>query len=164
MNISIVASIGKNNELGINNKLLWHLSDDLKNFKEITTGHTIVMGEKTYESIGKPLPNRRNIIITRIKDYEKAGCEVAHSPEDVLKLTENDNEIFIIGGGQIYKLFLPIANKLYLTEVDTSLEADTFFPKFNQDDWNLVSSTHHPKDERNEYSFSFNVYEKDKSK
>jgi dihydrofolate reductase len=160
--ISIIASIGKNNELGNNNKLLWHLPDDLKNFKETTSGHTIVMGKKTFESIGKPLPNRKNIILTRDKNYKVDGCTVAHSIDEILDLTKNDKEIFIIGGGEIYKLFLPIADKLYLTEVDTTLEADTFFPKFDKGNWKLLNSLPHGKDEKHNYSFKMCIYEKSK--
>jgi dihydrofolate reductase len=162
MKISIIASIGKNNELGIDGNLLWHLSDDLKNFKKVTTDHTIVMGKKTFESIGRPLPNRNNIILTRDTNYKIDGCVVAHSMDDVLNLIKSEKETFIIGGGEIYKLFFPIAEKLYLTEVDASLKADTFFPEFNKNDWKLESSFFHPKDEKHDYSFSINVYDKNK--
>lgn len=161
MNISIIASIGKQNELGINNTLLWHLPDDLKNFKKTTTGHTIVMGEKTFASIGRPLPNRRNIIITREKDFRSNGVEIAHSLEKVLNMTKNDDEVFIIGGGQIYSLFFPMANKLYLTEVNANLKADTFFPKFDKKDWKLISSVFHSKDNEHQYEFFLNIYEKE---
>jgi dihydrofolate reductase len=160
MNISIIASIGKDNELGLHNKLLWHLPDDLKSFKEVTTGHTIVMGKKTFESIGRPLPNRKNIVLTRDQNYEAEGCIIAHSPEEILKFVNNDDEIFIIGGGEIYKIFLPLANKLYLTEVDASLPADTYFPKFSKVDWKLVSSDKHGIDEKHAFPFSINIYEK----
>jgi dihydrofolate reductase len=160
MKISLIASIGKNSELGFHNQLLWHLPDDLKNFKKITSGHTIVMGKKTFESIGKPLPDRKNIILTRDTNYEADGCVIAHSPEEILKFVNNYDEIFIIGGGEIYKIFLPLANKLYLTEVDATPPADTFFPKFDKRDWKLVRSVLHPKDEKHLYSFSFNIYEK----
>lgn len=158
--ISIIASIGKNKELGFRNQLLWHLPDDLKNFKEITSGHAIVMGKKTFESIGKPLPNRKNIILTRDKNSKADGCIIAHSVNDVLDLIKDEDETFVIGGGEIYKLFLPLADKLYLTEVETSLKADTFFPEFDKTGWILKSSIKHSKDEKNQYSFAFNVYDK----
>ena len=160
MKISLIASIGKNNELGFKNQLIWHLPDDLKNFKKITSGHTIVMGKKTYESIGKPLPNRNNIILARDYDYKADGCVVAHSIEEVLDLIKNEDETFIIGGGEIYKLFLPLANKLYLTQVNASLEADTYFPKFNLKEWKRTSCIEHGIDERHCYSFIINTYEK----
>lgn len=160
MNISIIASVGKNNELGSDGNLLWHLPDDLKNFKNVTSGHTIVMGKKTYESIGRPLPDRKNIILTRDVDYEADGCIVAHSPEEILKFVNDEDEIFIIGGGEIYKLFLPLANRLYLTEVDGEKEADTYFPSFNKNDWRLINSVRHDIDEKHDYSFNINTYEK----
>ena len=160
MKISLIASIGKGGELGIKNQLLWRLPDDLKNFKKVTTGHTIVMGKKTYESIGKPLPDRKNIILTRDLNYEAEGCIVAHSPEEILKFVNSEDEVFIIGGGEIYKLFLPLANKLYLTEVNAELPADTYFPKFDKSSWKLMNSTKHRVDEKHKFSFSINIYEK----
>lgn len=155
--ISLIAAIGKNNELGKDNQLLWHLPDDLKRFKELTTGHTIVMGRKTFESIGKPLPNRRNIVITRDTSYKKEGVEVIHSLEEVENLPE---EIFIIGGGEIYAQALPFADRLYLTQVDTTLDADTFFPPFEKSEWNETERIHHKKDEKHAHSFDFILYTK----
>jgi dihydrofolate reductase len=163
MKISLIASIGKNGELGFKNQLLWHLPDDLKNFKRVTSNHTVVMGQKTFESIGRPLPNRKNVILTRNKDYKIDGCTVIHSADDVIKLAKKEKETFIIGGGKIYKLFFPKAERLYLTEVNASLKADTFFPKFNKNDWILKSSLPHPKDSNHKYSFSLNLYEKAKN-
>lgn len=157
MSISIIAATGKKNELGKGNQLLWHLPDDLKHFKELTTGHTIVMGRKTFESIGKPLPNRRNIVITRDMNFTADGIEVIHSLQEI---QNRDEEIFIIGGGEIYAQALPFADKLYLTEVDASLDADTFFPQFKKNEWNEVERTHHNKKEKHLYDFDFVVYEK----
>lgn len=128
----MIAVIGKNRELGCDNKLLWDLPEDMKHFKDLTTGHTVVMGRKTFESIGKPLPNRTNIIITRDKSYNTAGCKIIHTPEDIIKENKKVEKIFIIGGGEIYKLFLPYAEKLYLTVVQDSPQADTFFPNYSE--------------------------------
>ena len=126
--INIIAAVGKNLELGINNKLIWHLPEDLKYFKEVTTGKTVVMGKKTYESIGKPLPNRKNIVLTR-QNISISEVEIIHNIKDVLNKKES---IFIIGGADVYKQFLPYANNIYLTEIDDQKEADTYFPKFDK--------------------------------
>ncbi|MEK7175607.1 MAG: dihydrofolate reductase [Patescibacteria group bacterium] len=170
MQISIIAAFGKNKELGLNNKLLWSLPDDLKRFKELTTGHIIIMGQKTYESIGRPLLNRKNFIISRDTSYQVDGCTVVNSLEEAFEKFEkekqsprsdlgaNKDEIFVIGGGEIYKLFLPYANNLYLTEVEAELPADTFFPEFNLTEWKLLSEEFHPKDEKHKYSFCFRKY------
>ncbi len=128
--ISIIAALGKNRVLGKDNELLWRIPDDLKRFKELTTGHPIIMGSKTYESIGKPLPNRTNIVLTKDSDYEAPGTIVVHSLEEAFEKAENE-EIFVIGGGQIYALALPYADKLYLTLIDDKKEGDTFFPDYS---------------------------------
>lgn len=131
--ISIICAIGKNNEIGFQNKLLWDIPDDMQHFKDITTGHTVVMGQKTFESIGKPLPKRHNIVVTLDKNFKTDDCEIRYSLEDVLKEGKNKSEeIFIIGGGQIYKQSVPYADKLYLTIVDDSPEADTYFPDYSE--------------------------------
>jgi dihydrofolate reductase len=132
--ISIIVAIGKNRAIGRNNQLLWHIPDDLKHFKKITTGHTIVMGDRTFNSIGKPLPNRKNIVVTRNSDFKAEGCEISYSLEEVLKRAkEAPEEIFIIGGGQIYNQALPWADKLYLTLVDDEPQnADTFFGDYSE--------------------------------
>lgn len=132
--ISIIAAIGENRELGKNNKLLWHIPEDFKRFKELTTGHPVVMGRKTYESIGRSLPNRVNIIITRDRNFQTKDRLVTHSLEEAIKAakTKDENKIFIIGGGQIYKQAINIADKLYLTIVKGKFEADTFFPDYSR--------------------------------
>lgn len=136
MSISMIAAVGKSLELGKNNDLIWHFKEDMKFFKETTTGHTVVMGRKTFESLPKALPNRRNIVISSNKDYVAEGAEVVTSLEEALKIIENE-DAFIIGGGTIYKAFLPYADKLYLTEIDDAcLEADTFFPVFDKSEFN----------------------------
>ena len=131
MIISLIAAVGKNNVIGTDNKLPWKLSADLKRFKAITSGKPVAMGRKTFESIGKPLPNRTNIIITRDKNYKADGCVVVHSAEEALNAAKGNAEIMIIGGEQIFKEFLPIANKLYLTYINYDFEGDILFHEFN---------------------------------
>lgn len=132
--ISLIAAIGKNRELGKDNKLLWHIPEDMKRFKALTTGHVVIMGRKTHESIGKTLPNRMNIVITKDKNYHAPNCTIAHSlDEAICRAQESENdEIFIIGGGQIYAQSISYADKLYLTIVNETCEADTFFPKYSE--------------------------------
>jgi dihydrofolate reductase len=137
--------------------LIWKLSSDLKRFKELTTGHPVVMGRKTYESIGKPLPNRRNIIITRNLEYEVNGCEVVSSLEEALLLTNND--CFIIGGGEIYKQSLEVADKIYLTLVHKDFEGDTTFPELGKE-WATIDTKDFDADEKNEYNYSFIEYDR----
>ena len=133
MAISIIAAVGKNLELGKNNDLIWHFKEDMKFFKETTTGHPVIMGRKTFESLPKALPNRRNIVITKNTDFVAQNAETVSSLEEAMSLCENE-EAFIIGGGQIYKEFLPYADKLYLTEIeDECSDADTFFPYFEKE-------------------------------
>ena len=158
--ISLILAIGKNNEIGFGNKLPWHLPDDLKRFKEITRGHTVIMGRKTYESIGRLLPERKNIIITRDKAYTIKGATIVSSIEEAIKECEKEDEAFVIGGGEICKLALPYAKKMYLTHVNTELPADSFFPEFNVKEWNIISEEFHPRDEKHNYEFTFKIYEK----
>lgn len=160
MIVSFIAAIGKNRELGFGNKLPWHLPDDLKRFKEITRGHTVIMGRKTYESMGRLLPERKNIIITREKSYKIEGAIIVSSIEEALKECEGDKEVFIIGGGEIFKLAFPYATRMYLTHADAERLADAFFPEFNISDWKVVSEEFHPKDEKHAYDFTFKTYEK----
>jgi len=132
--ISIIAAIGKNRELGKGNKLLWHIPGDLPRFKKLTTGHPIIMGRKTFESIGRPLPNRTNIVVTRDADYKAEGTVVVDSIEKAIETakSKDEEEIFVIGGGQIYQQALPFADRLYLTVVDVQADADTFFPDYSE--------------------------------
>lgn len=155
--INIIVAISKNNVIGKDNKLLWKLSSDLKRFKELTTGHAVIMGRKTYESIGKPLPNRRNIIISRNKDYKVDNSEVVQTLQEALFLSRND--CFIIGGGEIYEQTLEVADKVYLTKVDVEIEGDAYFPKLGKE-WVKVSKLDFKKDDKNEYNYSFIEYEK----
>ncbi len=160
--ISIIAAIGNNNELGKDNDLIWHLPADLKRFKKITTGHTIIMGRNTFESIGKPLPNRRSVIITRNKEYHKEGCEVVHSLEEALGLIEQEEKAFIIGGAQIYKeaLTKELADELEITRVHQDFDADVYFPEINTKDWKIVFNEEHTPDEKNKFNYSFLKYTK----
>lgn len=157
--ITMIAAAGENNELGKDNGLLWHLPDDFKRFKELTSGHHIIMGRKTFESFPKPLPNRIHLVITRNSDYKKEGAVVVHGLKEALQLAKEDAQPFIIGGGDIYKMALPEAEKIELTRVHGTFEdADTFFPEFSKEEWQLVSETKHGKDERHSYSFTYETW------
>ena len=151
--INIIVAASLNNVIGKDNKLLWRQSADLKRFKELTTGKTVVMGRKTYDSIGKPLPNRRNIVITR-QSIEIPGCEMVNSLEEALKL---DNEIFIIGGGEIYQKSIILADKIFFTLIQTEVEGDTYFPVLG-DEWKIESKEDFLKDEKNQFDYQFINY------
>ena len=154
MNIIIVVAIATNNAIGKNNQLLWKLPADLKHFKDITSGHTVIMGRKTYESVGKPLPNRRNIVITR-QNLLIEGCEVVSSLHDALALCIGLPEVHIIGGAEIYNQAMPLTDIIYLTRVHQSFEADTFFPEIDPKLWKEISREDHGADERNPIAYSF---------
>lgn len=158
--IIMIAAVAQNNALGKNNDLLWHLPNDFKRFKAITTGHHIIMGRKTFESFPKPLPNRTHVIITRQKDYKATGCIVVSSLEEALSVCPSNEDVFIIGGGEIYNLALPMADKLDLTKVHHTFEADAYFPEIDPKQWKLIISEHHSKDEKHEYDYSFESYER----
>lgn len=171
MYLSLIAAIGKNNEIGLNNTLLWNLPSDLKHFRDITSGHTVIMGRKTFESIGRPLPNRKNIVITRDESYTAPGIYVAHSLDEALRIAateqgskfeEVDEEVeaFVIGGGQLYLEALPRAQRLYLTHVDAELTADTYFPEVSCDEWEEISSESHDADTDHAYNYRFAVYKR----
>ena len=157
--ISIVVAIAENHAIGKDNKLLWYLPNDLKHFKTITSGHTVIMGRKTYDSIGKPLPNRRNIIITR-KHIDIPGCEVVNSVEAAVDLCKTEEEVFIVGGAEIYRLAMAITNKIYLTIVHQSFEGDTFFPEIDEDIWVETEREDHDPDEKNKLAYSFITLER----
>ena len=160
-NISINVAVAENNAIGKDNTLLWRLSDDLKRFKRFTSGHTVIMGRNTFLSLPKgALPNRRNIVITDRAGETFPDCIMAYSPDEVLQLAESDSECFIIGGGMIYKQFLPIASKLYLTIVHAEFEADTFFPEIDYSDWKEKETEYIEKGEKNEYPHTFILYER----
>jgi len=152
--IKIIVAMSKNRVIGDSNTLIWHLPEDLKRFKQLTTGNAIVMGRKTYESIGRPLPNRRNIIITRDKDYSIEGCEVVNSLEEAFLITGSD--CFVIGGGEIYKQSLSYSEKIYLTLIDKDFEGDTEFPEINSE-WKEINKEDF---ESSEFNWSFIEYER----
>jgi len=163
MIISLVVAASDNNVIGKNNQLLWHLPKDLKFFKNVTWGMLVVMGRKTFESMGsKPLPGRKNIVITRKTGWNAEGVSVADSVDAAVALAEASNykEIFIIGGGEIYLIAFDRANKIYMTRVHAELEGDTYFPVIEKNDWTLVSKTDNPADEKHAYAFSFQLWER----
>jgi dihydrofolate reductase len=160
--ITVIAAIASNKALGKDNDLIWHLPADLKRFKKVTTGHYILMGRNTYESIGRPLPNRTTIIITRNKNYFKEGCLIANSLEQAIEMAKPAAQIFIIGGAQIYKETIAknVAVQLDITLVHHSFEADVFFPEIDPKIWEEVAREDYKADEKNEYDYSFVSYQK----
>jgi len=157
--ISIIVAIAQNYAIGKNNQLLWHLSDDLKRFKQLTTGNTVIMGRKTFESLPvKPLPNRKNIVITDNNGEAIDGCIMAYSIEQAIEKADSISENFIIGGGSIYSQFLPIADKLYLTIVHHDFDADTFFPSINFDEWEEIEKTEKITDIKSNLTYSYHIY------
>jgi dihydrofolate reductase len=156
--ITIIAAVSQNNAIGKDNQLLWHLPNDFKRFKEITTGHHIIMGRKTFESFPKPLPNRTHIVISRNRNYAPNGCVVVSSLEQALERCPKNEEIFIIGGGEIYKQSIEFADKLDITKVHQSFDATVFFPDIDLKIWKLSTETFHKKDEKHLYDFSFLEY------
>lgn len=160
-NLSMIAAIGENFELGYQNQLLCHLPADLKYFKEKTLGCPVIMGDRTWESLPKkPLPNRRNIVITLDKDAIFHDCEVVHSIEDAMKLVRDEKESFIIGGATIYSLFIGLIGKLYLTRIHSNFTADVYFPRINENEWTLISEQQASKDEKNQYDLTFQIFER----
>lgn len=162
--ISIISALAKNKTIGKKNDLPWHLPADLKHFKEMTVGKSIVMGLNTFKSIGeRPLPNRKNIVLSTDIHYQAPKeVVVAHSIEEVLEMTKNEKEVMICGGAMIYQQFLPLAQRMYLTYIDHDFEGDIFFPEFNLQDWQEVSRENHSPDEKNHYPYSFVILEKKK--
>jgi dihydrofolate reductase len=160
--ITVIAAIAKNNALGKDNDLIWHLPADLKRFKKVTTGHYILMGRNTYESIGKPLPNRTTIIITRNKSYFKEGCLIANSLEEAIEMAKAEAQIFIIGGAQIYTetIAKDLAEQLDITLVHNNFEADVYFPNIDTKIWKEVARQDFKADEKNEHDYSFISYQK----
>lgn len=160
-NISIIVAVAENNAIGKDNDLLCYISDDLKRFKKLTTGHNIIMGKKTFESLPNgALPNRTNIVLTDIKNEEIDACTMAYSIEEAIELCDNLEENFIIGGGSIYSQFMKYANKLYITKIHNSFDADTFFPEINQDDWRLISNESFKANKKNKCDYSYLIYER----
>ncbi len=158
--LTFIVAIAENNVIGKDNKLIWHLPADLKFFKQTTLGHPIVMGRKTFESIGKPLPGRRNIVLTRNKDYSHEGVEVYYTPEDLLKNLPRNEEVFVIGGAEIFKILFPYAEKMVITRVHENFEGDIYFPELNYSKWQKTWFEKHSRDEKNPYDYTFEIYEK----
>ncbi|MBZ9728284.1 dihydrofolate reductase [Salegentibacter sp. JZCK2] len=156
--ITMIAAAAENNALGKDQDLVWHLPDDFKRFKKLTTGHHIIMGRKTFETFPKPLPNRTHIVITRKDNYLKKDATVVSSLEKALEFAKKDEQPFIIGGGEIYELGMDIADKIELTRVHGTFEADTFFPEIDKKEWKLVAEEFHPKDENHDYAFTYLTY------
>ncbi|KKW17136.1 MAG: dihydrofolate reductase [Parcubacteria group bacterium GW2011_GWA1_50_14] len=171
--ISLIAAVGENRAIGFQGKLPWRLPADMKHFRELTTGHPVIMGRITYESIGKPLPERKNIVISDKPNYEAPGCVVASSLQNAVREAgspsqispqsetwEGKGETFVIGGGRVYTEALPYADRMYLTLVHVSPEADVFFPEFDEAEWHVTKTEKFPKDEKNEYAYDFLDYER----
>lgn len=161
MSLSIVVAMSKGNVIGRAGGLPWRLSADLRRFRRLTTGHTIVMGRKTYESIGRPLPERRTIVVTRQVEFSAPGVETAHSLAAALEMGSSANEeVFVVGGAEIYRQALALADRLYVTHVDADVRGDTFFPAIDDADWQEMEREDHPADEKNEFAMSFVIYER----
>ncbi len=158
MHLSIIVATDLSNGIGKNNQLIWHLPNDLKHFKQLTTGHCMLMGRKNFESIGRVLPNRTSVIISRNTNYEAEGCIVVASVEAALQAVQHEDEVFVIGGGEIYRQMLGLVSKIYLTLVHHRFDADTFFPELNENEWNKISCTHFIADEKHQYNYSFLEY------
>ena len=162
--LSIIVAKAKNNIIGKDNKLLWNLPADLKRFKELTTGHVIIMGRKTFESIGKVLPNRKHIIFSQNRDlkYDDENVEVVHSMLEIKEYIDNDEENFVIGGAMIYNLLMPHVTKMYVTQVNKDFEGDAFFPKINEDVWEIVEEEKGLVDEESKLEFEYITYARKK--
>lgn len=158
--ITLIAAAAENNALGKDNQLVWHLPDDFKRFKQITSGHYIIMGRKTFESFPKPLPNRTHVIITRQKNYTVDDCIVVNSIEEAIKVCPKNEEVFIIGGADIYNQSIDFAEKIELTRVHANFEADAFFPEINLNNWKLTFEEKHTQDEKHNFDFTFQTFVK----
>ncbi len=164
--LSIIVAIANNNVIGKDNKLIWHLPDDLKRFKSLTTGKTIIMGRKTFESLGRVLPNRKHIVLTRNSDFkvDNAMVEVVNDISEIEEYVNSQDECFVIGGASIYKELLPYAKKMYITKIDEDFEGDSFFPEFDEKDWKVVDVEMGIFDEQNPYNYEYITYERKNSK
>ncbi len=160
MRVSMIVAASANNIIGADGGMPWHLSEDLRRFKAITMGKPMIMGRATWESIGKALPGRRSIVLTRQSDYQAAGAEVAHTPDAALALAADAEEVMIIGGGKIYEQFLPMTDRIYLTRVHANIDGDTYFPEIDEDEWHIVSSTPLPPNDERPFSISFQTLER----
>jgi dihydrofolate reductase len=157
--VSIIVAIAKNGIIGDNNSLLWHISEDMRFFRETTSGHPVIMGRKTYDSLGRPLPKRTNVVISRTTKHIE-GCTVVGSLEEAIALFPKEEEVFIIGGAQIYALAMEVADRLYLTRVEHDYQGDTSFPEWDESKWKLISRTPYERGEKYEYPFAFECYDR----
>ncbi|MBS4013691.1 MAG: dihydrofolate reductase [Bacteroidetes bacterium] len=164
MTVSIIAAVANNGVIGNKNRLIWHMPADLKFFRKTTLGHIMIMGRKTFESIGKPLPGRKTIIVTKQLDYKVEGCQIAHSYEEALKLSKNEKHVFVVGGAQIYEYALnhKATKNLYLTRIFAAFDGDTFFPEVDCSKWELMERNDFEPDKDNKYPFSFMIYKRKK--
>jgi dihydrofolate reductase len=160
MKVSMIVAVSANNVIGANAGLPWRLQEDLRRFKEITMGKPMIMGRLTFESIGKALPGRRSIVITRQVDYQREGIEVVTTPDAALELAGDVDEVMIIGGGEVYEQFLPMTDRIYLTRVHAEFDGDTFFPEINEDEWRILSSEPLPPNDKRPFSISFQTLER----
>jgi dihydrofolate reductase len=160
MRISIIVAVARNGVIGAGNRLPWRLSGDLKHFKAVTMGKPVIMGRKTHESIGKPLPGRTNIVLTRRRGYVAEGCTVVHNAEEALGAAGGAEECMVIGGAAVYRMFLPLAGRLYLTRVEAEAEGEVRFPEYRPEAWKEISKEGFPADDKNEYPYTFIVYER----
>lgn len=158
--ITMIAAAAENNALGKDNDLVWHLPDDFKRFKRLTSGHYIIMGRKTFESFPRLLPDRTHVIITRKEDYHPEGCIVVNSLEEAIRVSKLDEQPFIIGGGEIYKMGMQVADRIELTRVHAEFEADTYFPEIDETEWKVVKEQFHEKDEKHKQAFTYLTYER----
>lgn len=160
MKIALIAALSKNRVIGKQNELPWHLPADLRHFKSLTTGKSIIMGRSTFQSIGKALPNRQNIILTRDENFIADGCTIVHSMGQALEQAEHQQELMIVGGTTIYQQFLPIAQMMYLTLIDEEFDGDAYFPEWVKDEWNETAREDHNADEKNALNYSFVTLER----
>ena len=160
MILSLIVAVDKQSGIGKDNRLLWHLPADLKYFKRITSGHTVIMGRKTFQSIGKPLPGRRNVVLSRDPSFHAEGCDIYDDFFTALKTCRDEPEVFVIGGAEIYRQALQVADRIYITRVNTVAEADTHFPEFSMSIWKLINLEKHKADEKNAFDYTFSLYQR----
>lgn len=160
MSISLIVAVSTNNVIGVRGELPWHISEDLRRFRELTTGKTLVMGRKTFDSIGQPLPERRNIVITRDPEFTAPGCDIVASPDAAIELAGESADVMVIGGSQIYAAFLPRARRIYLTRIHAHIDGDTYFAALDEADWKLVACEEHAANETRRHSFAFMTYDR----
>ncbi|NDW12086.1 dihydrofolate reductase [Bacteroides sp. 214] len=158
MSIAIIVAASENNVIGSDNQMPWRLSNDLKRFKELTMGGAVIMGRKTYDSIGRPLPGRKNIVLTNSNSFAPADVTVVHSVEEALREAATAEKVFVMGGGEIYRLFWSVASKIYFTRVHAHLEGDTYIPAITKEEWQQESNESFPADEKNSYPYSYETY------